>query len=253
MGLKREFVMRRKQKQKSSSGLTQLAILCCLMITLMNGFLAYLYCTQEEPQVQIPTSSKKIEEKSISTQTIVDQPLIVIDAGHGGSDPGTQSLNFFEKDINLEIALKLQQTLIMKGYSVLMTREDDCTVGLEDRAYFANENDADIFISIHQNSYIQDSSINGIEIYYNSRKSTEDGKLAQAIQDGLIEKTGAYNRGVRVENQLVVTRETNMPAVLIETAFLSNPKELKDITSNEYQNKVVEGIISGIETFFNMR
>lgn len=245
--------MRYKHKRKSSGGFIQLAILCCLILTVMNGFLVYMYLTKEDSQVNTPTSSEKLEIKSVSAQTIVAEPLIVIDAGHGGDDPGTQSLNFLEKDINLDIALKLQQVLSMKGYSVLMTREDDCNIELKERANFANENNADLFISIHQNSYIQDSSVNGIEIYYNSGKSTEDETLAQLIQDGLIEKTGAYDRGIRVENQLVVTRQTNMPAVLIETAFLSNPTELKYITSNEYQNKVVEGIVFGIENFLSMQ
>lgn len=251
ISLNREGVMRRKQKRESESLLTQLAILFCFILTLINGCLAYIYCTREETQRPMQTSIEKLEEKHDSTQEIVNKPLIVIDAGHGGNDPGTQSRHFFEKDLNLEIALKLKQSLIMKGYSVLMTREEDRFVNLESRADFANEKGADVFISIHQNSYIQDSTINGIETYYNDKKSSENQKLAQVIQEELIEKTGAYNRGSRVENQLIVTRETHMPAVLIETAFLSNPTELNLITSNDYQHKVIEGIISGIEKFFS--
>ena len=88
-------------------------------------------------------------------------------------------------------------------------------------------------------------------MYYNSDKTTNDQQLAQMIQEALINETGAKNRGIRSDNGLVVTLETKMPAVLVETAFISNDYELDLITSEDYQNKVVEGIITGIENFLN--
>lgn len=132
-----------------------------------------------------------------------------------------------------------------------MTREDDSSLELRERSDFANEQEADLFISLHQNCYAQDESVNGIEVYYNSDKTTNDQQLAQMIQEALINETGAKNRGIRSDNGLVVTRETKMPAVLVETAFISNDYELDLITSEDYQNKVVEGIITGIENFLN--
>ena len=142
---------------------------------------------------------------------------ITIDIGHGGKDPGTVVNNILEKDINLEIALKLQEVLIENGYAVLMTREDDSSLELRERSDFANEQEADLFISLHQNCYAQDESVNGIEVYYNSDKTTNDQQLAQMIQEALINETGAKNRGIRSDNGLVVTLETKMPAVLVET------------------------------------
>ena len=177
--------------------------------------------------------------------------IIIIDAGHGGIDPGSDSHGILEKDINLEIALKLQEVLHENGYSVLMTREDDNSLSLRERSDFANEKEADLFISLHQNCYAQDASVHGIEVYYNSDKTTNDQQLAQMIQESLINETGAKNRGIHSDNGLVVTRETIMPAVLVETAFISNDDELDLIMSDDYQNKVVNGIAAGIENFLN--
>jgi len=177
--------------------------------------------------------------------------LIVIDAGHGDFDSGSENLGYFEKDINLELALKLEHALKEEGYAVIMTRNDDSFLELYERSDLANETKADLFISIHQNSYMEDSSVNGIEVYYNSEKSTNDEELAQSIQGGLINETRATDREIRADNGLVVIRETTMPSVLIETAYISNKNELSLITSDNYQDKVIRGIIAGIEEFLN--
>ena len=216
-----------------------------LIVAIMSGLALSIYYSKTS-QTMIAQSYYE-NERTVTTT----QPLIIIDAGHGGIDPGSDSQGILEKDINLEIALKLQEVLIENGYAVLMTREDDSSLELRERSDFANEQEADLFISLHQNCYAQDESVNGIEVYYNSDKTTNDQQLAQMIQEALINETGAKNRGIRSDNGLVVTRETKMPAVLVETAFISNDYELDLITSEDYQNKVVEGIITGIENFLN--
>ena len=216
-----------------------------LIVAIMSGLALSIYYSKTS-QTMIAQSYYETERTVTTTQ-----PLIIIDAGHGGIDPGSDSHGILEKDINLEIALKLQEVLHENGYSVLMTREDDNSLSLRERSDFANEKEADLFISLHQNCYAQDESVNGIEVYYNSDKTTNDQQLAQMIQEALINETGAKNRGIRSDNGLVVTRETKMPAVLVETAFISNDYELDLITSEDYQNKVVEGIITGIENFLN--
>ena len=216
-----------------------------LIVAIMSGLALSIYYSKTS-QTMIAQSYYE-NERTVTTT----QPLIIIDAGHGGIDPGSDSQGILEKVINLEIALKLQEVLIENGYAVLMTREDDSSLELRERSDFANEQEADLFISLHQNCYAQDESVNGIEVYYNSDKTTNDQQLAQMIQEALINETGAKNRGIRSDNGLVVTRETKMPAVLVETAFISNDYELDLITSEDYQNKVVEGIITGIENFLN--
>lgn len=133
----------------------------------------------------------------------------------------------------------------------MMTRNDDESLSLLERTEFANEVGADLFVSLHQNSYGEDNSVNGIEVYYNNReKSVESEQIAQSIQDGLITETGAKDRGIRAYNELVVTRETTMPSCLIEMGYMSNPSELALMNSDSYQDKMVTGIVNGINQFF---
>jgi len=182
--------------------------------------------------------------------------LIVIDPGHGGSDPGAKSVNGrFEKDLNFSIGLKLNEALKAKGYNTLMTRERDEFIDLYDRAGIANENYADIFISIHGNSVGNNTSVKGLEVYYCSENKThiEDElyPLAKSIYDELIKATGAKERGVKTARYVVI-RETLMPSVLIETGFLSSPEEEALLYSEEYQDKIVEGIVKGVERYFEI-
>lgn len=235
--------MRRNQKKRL---MNRHLISLFLMVAIMGVIASSLYYSNRSQQTMI-TQSYYETERTVTT----NQKLIIIDAGHGGIDPGSDSHGILEKEINLEIALKLQEVLHENGYSVLMTREDDNSLSLRERSDFANEKEADLFISLHQNCYAQDASVHGIEVYYNSDKTTNDQQLAQMIQESLINETGAKNRGIHSDNGLVVTRETIMPAVLVETAFISNDDELDLIMSDDYQNKVVKGIVVGIEEFLN--
>ena len=216
------------------------------MTLLLSGFKVY----QQQLQI-VKNNSIAFESQKEKSVDILEQPLIVIDPGHGGIDSGSENEGILEKDINLEISLKLKQALLDKGYRVLMTRSDDTALELRERSDFANEAEADLFISLHQNCYSQDTSVSGIEVYYNYDKTTNDERFSQLIQQALVDSTGARDRGIREQDSLVVTRETTMPAVLVETAFISNPQELSLITSSSYQNEVIDGIISGIEQFLN--
>lgn len=237
--------MRRKRKKKSF--MNRLVFFMILLTVFLGGLKVYNQHLQTVKGITIASDSE-IEEV---IKVVEEQPLVVIDAGHGGIDPGSDNKGFLEKDINLQISLKLQQALLDKGYRVLMTRSDDTALELTERSDFANEVEADLFISIHQNCYLQDSSVSGIEVYYNDDKITNDEVFAQSIQQSLVASTGARDRGIREEASLVVTRETKMPAVLIETAFISSDRELSLITSDDYQTQVVEGIVMGIENFLN--
>ena len=159
--------------------------------------------------------------------------------------------NVDEKDLNLQIALKLKSALEEEGYEVMMTRSDDTYLTLTERAEFANEVEADLFISIHQNSYIDDSTVSGIEVYYNESTKTEsDEVLAQFIQTELVETTGARDRGIRAYDELVVTRKTEMPACLVELGYMTNKSELSLLQSDAYQYKLVTGMVNGINQFF---
>ena len=130
-----------------------------------------------------------------------DQKVIVIDAGHGGSDPGSIKGDILEKDINLKISIQLKRQLEKKGYRVVMTRQEDLSLSLSQRAKLANQSKGDLLVSIHQNSF-KDGQVIGIEVYYNNQKETNDQLLAELIQETLVEKTNAADRKARVYNEI---------------------------------------------------
>ena len=203
---------------------------------------------KKEDLIEPATSEILVFARSIEEEK---QKLIVIDAGHGDEDPGSSISNVDEKDLNLQIALKLKSALEEEGYEVMMTRSDDTYLTLTERAEFANEVEADLFISIHQNSNIDDSTVSGIEVYYNESTKTEsDEVLAQFIQTELVETTGARDRGIRAYDELVVTRKTEMPACLVELGYMTNKSELSLLQSDAYQYKLVTGMVNGINQFF---
>lgn len=181
--------------------------------------------------------------------------LIVIDPGHGGKDPGAISVTKkTEKDFNLTLSLKLDSKLKALGYNTLLTRETDVFIDLYDRPRMANELNADIFISIHANA--NNSAIAGIEVFHwptfdSEMKAVEQMPLAKSILDGLIKSTGAKSRGL-YRKSFAVIRESKMPAVLVEAGYLTNVAEERLLFTEEYQNKVVDGLVLGIEDYFEI-
>lgn len=184
--------------------------------------------------------------------------LIVIDPGHGGSDPGACHNGVREKDVTLPISLKLNEALQDKGYNTVMTRYDDTSLELYGRAPIANNVDADLFISIHANSVGNGSSeIRGIQVLYHSKDKANVTKeetlaLAQIMMEEVTRGTGAPNKGLLPRERTVVIRDTNMPSILIETGFLTNPEEANLLTTEEYQYLIVESIVRGIERYFEI-
>ena len=153
---------------------------------------------------------------------------ICIDPGHGGRDSGAVADGLKEKTPALTISLILAELLELAGYEVIMTRRKDEFVELQNRANIANRKGADLFVSVHHNSFT-DSEANGIETYY-FEGSNEGHRIAEIIQDNLIGYSGWTNRGVKTA-EFSVLRNTRMPAVLLEIGFISNSNEregLKD-------------------------
>lgn len=183
--------------------------------------------------------------------------IIVIDPGHGGTQPGATSVSGKkEKDFNLKVALKLNEKLKALGYNIVMTRNTDVTLGLYERADIANAVNADIFVSIHANAH-DNRGIAGLQVLYcpatkSSKKQTDQHPFAKAMMDALLKGTGAADKGIIQRPNVVVLRETIMPAVLVEAGFLSNAAEDKLLYTEEYQNKIVDSIIKGIENYFEM-
>ncbi|NLZ47807.1 MAG: family 10 glycosylhydrolase [Clostridiales bacterium] len=175
---------------------------------------------------------------------------VTLDPGHGGSEIGAISLdNDYEKNINLPIALTLRDILESRGLEVYMTRDTDKYVSLSDRAQFANNLRTDIFVSVHNNSYTN-QSVNGIETFYYST-DTKGKEMAEKVQKSLIANTKANNRGAKSGNYLVI-RETIMPAILVECGFITNREELNKLKTKSYQDKLAYSIAYGVLNFLNL-
>lgn len=177
--------------------------------------------------------------------------LIVIDAGHGGAATGAAYSGVQEKTLNLAIARKLQSILTALGYNTVMTRDADVDVGLYDRAAIANEAGADIFVSIHCNAAENSPNFQGLYVYHYPGSAAGES-LAQAIQTPACAFTGAVDRDIDCAN-FVVLRESDMPAVLVETGFMTCAEELSRLTDDAYQTRVAQGLAQGIVRYFNAR
>lgn len=173
---------------------------------------------------------------------------ICIDPGHGGKDPGAVNGKYYEKDAALDIALKLGKVLSLAGANVIYTRKTDVSGELElkERTDYANAAKADYFVSVHLNSAAAKSA-KGIETFAYSKAGTSY-KLATAVQKALIAATGAVDRGAKTANYHVL-RESNMPAILIETGFISNDQECGKLFTEEYQNIIANAAAKAIAEF----
>lgn len=167
------------------------------------------------------------------------QPLVYIDPGHGGSDPGASGNGIIEKHYVLDLGLRVKQKLEAKGIEVAITRTDDTYVSLQDRAIRSNNLGADAFVSIHANAAV--STAYGIETFY---YQSIGNPLATSLQNKLINYTGAYNRGVKRDNFYVVTY-TNMPSALVEVGFMTNKGDSDKLKDPAYQEKLVNAIVDG--------
>ncbi|WP_340390548.1 N-acetylmuramoyl-L-alanine amidase family protein [Paenibacillus sp. FSL F4-0100] len=178
--------------------------------------------------------------------------IVMIDPGHGGSDPGTTSIsNKHEKDFNLALSLKVQELLLKEPeIEVWMTRDSDVYPTRTERVQLANKINADVFVSIHGNSVLESPQANGTETYYYQRSSSKE--LADAIHKRLIKAIGLKDRGVK-DNSFQVIRETKMPAVLLEVGFLSNISDEKAMLSNTVQYKAAQAIVDGIKEYLSIR
>ena len=173
---------------------------------------------------------------------------LVIDAGHGGKDPGACGNGLKEKDINLSVALLLKQKLepYKKEINLKLTRETDLFLELQDRTKISNDFKADLFISIHCNSS-NNTSAQGVETYC---YKLSNPKGANAIHDEIIKsKTYTKDRKVKEANYYVL-KHTKAHAVLIELAFISNKEDAKIL--KDKQNYIAEAILKGILNYFNI-
>ncbi|MBP8638007.1 MAG: N-acetylmuramoyl-L-alanine amidase [Dictyoglomi bacterium] len=186
------------------------------------------------------------------------KPVIILDAGHGGNDPGAigpSSLK--EKDVTLDIVLYMKGLLESSGYTVILTRDGDYNVSqnskdtrdeLNTRVIFINNNKSAILVSVHCNS--ANSPVpGGIEVYY---YRDEDKKLAEFVCNSLVETTEKYNRGVK-KADFFLLKNTTVPAILVEALFISNPVEEKLLMDPLFRRKIAGAIVTGISRYLENR
>ncbi|CEP47597.1 germination-specific N-acetylmuramoyl-L-alanine amidase [[Clostridium] sordellii] len=204
--------------------------------------------------------------KDVMSYMPITNKVILLDAGHGGIDPGAtnEDKSILEKDINLQITLKLRELLESSGCLVLLTREEDTSLyeeesgkttrqkyneNLKNRRKMIEESGVDAFVSIHLNKFEQ-SKYYGAQTFY--PEGQNDSKLlSQFIQDELkrvVDKTN--QRKIKPSKDIYLLKENKIPSVLIECGFLSNEKESKLLNDEKYQEKVAWAIYAGIQKYF---
>ncbi|MGG7143929.1 N-acetylmuramoyl-L-alanine amidase CwlD [Clostridium nigeriense] len=200
----------------------------------------------------------------IKTMAVGEEKIILIDPGHGGFDGGAKSKNgTIEKDLNLQISLKLKEVLEAKGYKVYLTRENDEALGnsgstikekkredLKKRRNMKKEVNCDVFVSIHQNMFPQEKCY-GAQVWHGSNEISK--KLANNIQEAVKEIVKDNNKRVSKpagDAYLILRDDYKGASVLVECGFLSNMEEEKKLQTEEHQNLLVEGIYLGIERYF---
>ena len=227
------------------------------------------------PQNNTPAPTDKIEETTKPQEKGISGKVICIDAGHGkfsenkkeaisptsstkkdGHSVGTKGKTSTEDDVTLAIANKLKAKLEENGAKVIMTRVDEnATMSNVERTQFANTNKADISIKLHADGTLEGGS--GMTMLYPSKKNIKNTelvdnskRLGQAILKNAISLTGANNRGIYANSQMAGFNWSEVPVVLFEMGFMTNPKDEKKLNDSEYQDKIVQGIVNGIIEYF---
>ncbi len=191
---------------------------------------------QTRPQPRLPVPNGKV--------------LVVIDPGHGGKDSGAPGLGgLLEKDVVLPISTKLARILEQNGIQVVLTRDADFFVELQGRVDIAKRVNATLFVSIHANSVDNRSDVNGLEVYYYDSGYA----LAETVRQTILQNISTLNnRGTR-KARFYVLRKNTMPAILVETGYMTGREDNPRLGSPEYQSRMAEGIASGILNYLKQR
>lgn len=194
--------------------------------------------------------SRKLSQIVTNQEVESTEQIIVIDPGHGGSDPGKVGVNgALEKDINLQMAQKLKVKLEANGVKVQMTREDDTISGnkkedMKQRVAMIEKAAPVLVVSIHQNSF-SDESAKGAQVFYYA-KSEESEAAAQIVQNSLLEFDPNNTRTIKGNTEYYMLKKTSVPIIIVECGFLSNSEEAELLILNEYQEEITESICTGI-------
>ena len=197
------------------------------------------------------SSSEGDSDTTATTPSTLTGRTIVIDAGHGGSDPGAVGLGgLTEKFVNLDTSLRLVKLLEDAGAKVVLSRSNDTFIPLTQRVSTAHNVNADIFVSMHANAH-NNRTIGGTETYYNGAYRPADSRrLAAAVQGELVSALKLRDIGVKTANFHVI-RATQTPSILVELAFLSNAQEEALLSQPDFRQRSANAIYKGILNYFN--
>ena len=197
----------------------------------------------------------------VNSDTIeIEERTVILDAGHGGSDPGKVGINnALEKEINLEISKKVKALLEAKEIKVIMTRENDEMLceetadnkkreDMKRRTEMINEIRPFLVGSIQQNRF-SDASVSGAQVFYYSG-SEESEKMAVLMQNALRELDEQNQREAKANDSYYLLKKTKVPTLIVECGFLSNPEEAEKLVTDEYQDAISNAIVKGIESCF---
>lgn len=232
----------------------------CVGLVVLAGCLTFIVAPDEGP-----TLESKLDA------VLNPFPTVVLDPGHGGKDDGARGNGLVEKELSLDVALRVEKILKPFNFPVVVTRRNDTFISLEERAAIANRIDNAIFVSIHFN-HAPDRASTGVETFYASQKiapepewtwvgmfnkpeqtAPDNGEtLAGFIQASLVMRTDAVNRGIK-GRELYVVRHTRCPAVLVEGGFINNPLEAQLISNGEYRDRLARAVAEGIMSYQRTR
>ena len=229
----------------------------CVGLVVLGGCLTFVIGPDEEPSL----------ERRINAAVTPSLLTVVIDAGHGGPDEGATVNGLIERDLTLDVSLRVEKLLNTFGFPTVLTRRDNRHLSLEERATIANQYDHSIFLSIHFN-HARHGPVSGVETFYASEKITPESAwnwvgffhkseaedadngetLAGYIQSALVTRTEAANRGIKAR-ELYVVRNVRAPAILIEGGFLSNSFEARLLGNPEYRERLAAAIVEGVVSY----
>ena len=229
----------------------------CVGLVVLAGCLTFIVAPDEEPT----------PESRLAAALGGALPTVVIDPGHGGNDEGARGRGLKEKELSLDLALRVEKLLGAFSFPTVLTRREDTYVALSERVAIANKIDNAIFVSIHFNQS-GDRNATGVETFYATAKvpsesawtwigffskpdpvSSDNGEdLAGYIQSALASRTDAANRGIKAR-EFYVVRHTRCPAVLVEGGFLNNPLDARLLTNAEYLDRLAKAIAEGVLTY----
>ena len=184
-----------------------------------------------------------------------DQVVIVVDPGHGGEDPGKVGINdVLEKDLNLQIAKKVKKLLEEAGIKIVMTRTNDKVPDakkedLNQRVQLINDTKPKLALCIHQNSY-PDAKIKGAQVFYHTI-TPEAEDVASIVQEQLRTVDPTNTRQIKENDTYFMLKNTQVPTIIVECGFLTNPDEAAKLTQEDYQDKLAQAICEGVVKWLN--